>query len=257
MAGSENSMLATHALSLKAGSRVLVERLDWSAAAGEFWCLLGPNGVGKTTLLRALAGVPPRAEVLLQGRALSGWEPRELARMRGLMPQQAHDAFSTSVLETALLGRHPYLDAWAWESAADVALARANLARVGMDALAARDVLTLSGGERQRVALAQLLTQDPAVMLLDEPSSHQDLRQQIAVFDLLRDLAGAGKTLVAAVHDINLAARYATHALLLDGQGGATAGPVAEVLTPAHLTRIFGHPVRKIEDAGGSAFVPA
>ena len=257
MTAPDSSVIATRALMLKVGARVLVEQLDWSAGTGEFWCLLGPNGVGKTTLLRALAGVPPLDAVLLHGQALPTWEPRALARVRGLMPQQTHDAFSASVLETAMIGRHPHLDAWVWESGEDVTSTRASLARVGMAQLATRDVTTLSGGERQRVALAQLLTQDPAIMLLDEPSSHQDLRQQIAVFDLLRELGRGGKTLVAAVHDINLAARYGTHALLLDGAGGAIAGSVDTVLTTAHLTRIFGHPVRKIEDADGSAFVPA
>ena len=248
-------LLATRSLALARGSRTLVAQLDWRAQGGEFWCLLGPNGVGKTTLLHTLAGLLPAPGVELNGRALGAWDIRELARERGFMPQQIHDAFSASVQDTVLLGRHPHLGRWDWESDDDLAIARRALQATGMEAFAGRDVLTLSGGERQRVALAMLLAQEPRVLLLDEPGSHQDLQHQVAIFSLLRALADGGRALVAAVHDINIAARFATHALLLDGAGGAEAGPVGEMLIPDRLSRIFHHPVRRIDDQGQSWFV--
>ena len=248
-------VLEASGLTLTRGTRQLIKKLDWCARSGEFWCLLGPNGVGKTTLLHTLAGVLPATGVCLNGRDVGNWDAQELARERGFMPQHVHDAFNASVLDTVLLGRHPHLGRWDWESDEDMALARRALETTGMAAFADRDVLTLSGGERQRVALAMLLAQEPRLLLLDEPASHQDLQHQMAIFSCLRSLADAGRALVCAVHDINLAARFATHALLLDGAGGAEAGLAAEMLTPERLSRIFHHPVRRLDDAGRSWFV--
>ena len=248
-------LLQTRALALVRGARELVAALDWSVCEGEFWCVLGPNGVGKTTLLHSLAGLLPSTGIDLQGRPIGAWDPEQQARLRGFMPQQIHDAFSASVQDTVLLGRHPHLGRWDWEGARDLEIARQALETTGMQAMASRDVLTLSGGERQRVALAMLLAQEPRLLLLDEPSSHQDLQHQVKIFSLLRGLAEAGCALVAAVHDINLAARYATHALLLDGAGGADAGPVDTMLTPERLSRVFRHPVRRLDDQGRAWFI--
>ncbi len=233
--------------------------LDWRARAGEFWCVLGPNGAGKTTLLRALAGLaPPQAgTVSIEGKALPDWERRALARVRGFMAQHANDAFDANVLETTLIGRHPHLDPWAWESGADVAHARATLARVGLAGYESRQVKSLSGGERQRVSLATLLTQQTRLNLLDEPTSHQDVAQQAAVCALLRGLAADGCTVVAAMHDVNLAAHHASHAMLLDGAGVVMVGTVGEVLTAQHLSAVYRHPMRRIADGGTAWFFPA
>jgi iron complex transport system ATP-binding protein len=251
-------LIEARGLTLAVDTRSLVADFGWRAHAGEFWCVLGANGAGKTTLLRALAGLaaPTRGQVLIEDRPLPQWERRALARMRGFVAQNAHDAFDATVLETALLGRHPHLDPWAWESAADVAAARALLARVGLAGYEARSVKTLSGGERQRVSLATLLLQDPRICLFDEPTSHQDVAQQASVSALLRTLAGEGRVVVAAMHDINLAARHATHALLLDGAGVVDAGPVAQMLTAENLSRIYRHPMRVVSEQGADWFFP-
>ena len=237
------------------GSRTLVAGLDWRASAGEFWCLLGPNGVGKTTFLQALAGIPALSEVCLNGLPMTGRDIREVACERGFMPQDVHDAFGASVFDTVLLGRHPHLGRWDWEGEDDLAIVRRALEQTGMATFAQRDVLTLSGGERQRVALAMLLAQAPQVMLLDEPASHQDLQHQMAIFSLLRSLAQAGNILVVAVHDINLAARFATHVLMFDGAGGVLAGTATTLLTPENLSAVFHHPVRRLEDQGRAWFI--
>jgi iron complex transport system ATP-binding protein len=138
-----------------------------------------------------------------------------------------------------------------------VAQARATLARVGLAGYERRQVKSLSGGERQRVALATLLMQETPVCLLDEPTSHQDVAQQAAVSRLLRGLAQEGRSVVAAMHDLNLAAHYATHALLLDGRGDVLAGPVAEVMTAPHLSRVYRHPMHGVADGGRVWFFPA
>jgi len=254
----DSPLIEARGLMLAVGTRRLVADFSWRAGAGEFWCVLGANGAGKTTLLRALAGllVPMRGEVLIKGRPLEEWQRHALALERGFVAQHAHDAFDAGVLETALIGRHPHLDPWAWESKADVAAARAVLARVGLQGYEARSVKTLSGGERQRVSLATLLLQDPRICLLDEPTSHQDVAQQAAVSTLLRALAGEGRVVIAALHDINLAARHATHALLLDGAGTVSAGPIAQMLSAENLSRIYRHPMRVVSEQGTDWFFP-
>jgi iron complex transport system ATP-binding protein len=253
------TLIEARGLRLEAGARTLIERLDWQAEAGQFWCVLGPNGAGKTTLLRALAGLaePAGGEVRVEGRAMNAWDRHALARVRGFVAQDAHDAFDASVLETALVGRHPHLDPWAWEGEADIAAAKSTLARVGLTGYEARRVKSLSGGERQRVSLAMLLLQDPRICLLDEPTSHQDVAQQAAVSRLLRGLADSGRAVIATVHDLNLAAHHATHALLLDGAGRADAGAVDEMLSEEHLTRVYRHPMRRAERDGAAWFFPA
>lgn len=250
-------LLQAEGLTLRVGTRTLVEQLNLQVGAGEVWALLGPNGSGKTTLLHTLAGLnPPAAGTLrLAGRPLAAWPALEAARLRGLLPQTVHDAFSADVLDTVLMGRHPHLARWAWENDDDRAIALAALHDVDLDGFAARDVLTLSGGERQRVAIAALLTQAPPLLLLDEPLSHLDLRHQIGVLQLLRRQAqSSGQAVVLSLHDINLAWRFASHALLMSG-AGVHQGPVAQVLTDERLSAAYGHPVRRAALLGQTVFV--
>lgn len=266
-------LIATHALTLRAGTRTLVEWLDLTISPGECWCLAGPNGAGKTTLLSTLAGLraltsdPRRFDAVhgdgrieIAGRPLASWRAQALARTRALMPQQTRDAFGASALEVVLAGRHPYLapGRWgAWESDDDVAAAREALARVGLADFAARDVTTLSGGERQRVALAAVLTQATPLLLLDEPISHLDLHHQMDALALLSAHANQpGNSVLFSCHDLNLARRFASHALLLDGRGGWRAGPAREVLSAAHCSDAFGYPLRLIRDGDDEALVP-
>lgn len=257
------SMFATHALTLRVGSRTLVDNLTQRFGAGEIWCVAGANGAGKTTLIATLAGLrsPSAGHVEIDGMALRAWQPARLAQRRALMPQDVRDAFSASVLDIVLLNRYPHLAGWGWESEADRAAAHGALAQFGLEAFAARDVLSLSGGERQRVALAAAICQDAPLLLLDEPLAHLDLHHQIACLEALRRWVRADdaavRTVVLSCHDLNLARRYATHALLLDGRGGCWAGPVREVLTAERASEAFGHPLALIRDGPHEALVPA
>ncbi|WP_429283151.1 ABC transporter ATP-binding protein [Paraburkholderia sp. GAS41] len=252
--------LSVQQITLRAGERTLLERFTHTFYPGEVWCIAGPNGAGKTTLISALAGLqqPAAGQVEVDGVRVADWPAVPLARRRALMPQSAHDAFSTSVLDIVMLNRFPHLAGWGWEGEADRAAAERALDLLGLTDLATRDVLSLSGGERQRVALAAVLCQDASLLLLDEPLSHLDLHHQIDCLEALGTWAGSPKrTVLFSSHDLNLARRFATHALLLDGKGGAFAGPVRDVLTPALASRAFGYPLILLQDGNHEALIPA
>ncbi|RFU46093.1 ABC transporter ATP-binding protein [Paraburkholderia sp. DHOC27] len=252
--------LSAQRITLRAGTRTLLASFTHTFYPGEVWCIAGPNGAGKTTLISALAGLlqPAEGHVELDGTRLAGWSPVALARRRALMPQSAHDAFSTSVLEMVMLNRFPHLTGWGWERPEDRAAAHAALDLLDLRGFASRDVLSLSGGERQRVALAAAFCQDAPLLLLDEPLTHLDLRHQIDCLEALSAWAREPRrTVVFSCHDLNLARRFATHALLLDGAGMAYAGPAREVLTPALASRAFGYPLMLLQDGDHEALVPA
>jgi iron complex transport system ATP-binding protein len=252
------SLLEVDKLWIHAGTRRLAGPLSFHVELGQFWCLVGPNGSGKTLLLQALSmasGAAARA-ARLGGRPLGEWPLAELACWRGLVPQQLHDTFAAPVLDVVLQGRHPHLSRWAWEGSTDRAMALASLERVGLAGFENRDVLTLSGGERQRVAIATLLLQDPPLALLDEPLAHLDLAQQIRVLDLLvEDLSTGGRAVIMSMHDLSLAQRVATHAIVLGG-AKALAGPVDKVFDSETLTGVFGHPLSRHNALGHTWWLP-
>jgi len=251
-------LLQTQALKISAGSRTLIESLDLKVHGGELWCVMGPNGSGKTTLLHTLAGLRPLqgGSVALKGRALADWPSGELARLRGLLPQTQHDAFSAAAIDVVLLGRHPHLGRWAWESASDRRAAAAALKAMDLEALADHDVTTMSGGERQRVGIAALLAQDPPLLLLDEPVAHLDLHHQVTMLDRLRRLAHErGRAIVMSIHDLNLAARFATHALVLGPGAMLRQGPAESTMNEVVLSAAFGHPVASERFGNRTVFV--
>lgn len=249
--------LACSHLTVEIAGRTLVRDLELAFASGAVTSVLGCNGAGKTMTLHTLAGLraPANGAVTLDGERLVNWPRRSLSRKLGLLTQTTEDPFPSTVLDSVLIGRHPYIGFWRWESDADREIARAALAAVALQDLAQRDIATLSGGERRRAALATLLAQNPDVFLLDEPINHLDPHHQLDVLKLLRDNARAGRAVIMSLHDAGLAARFSDHALLLFGNGEWLSGPTAEVLTPATMTRLYGVPVREIAWAGGRTFV--
>ncbi len=256
---SRPAKLECRGLTLRVPGRELVRGLHASFAEGRMVALLGRNGAGKSTLLHALAGLraPESGEIFLHGRALAEWPRRELARELALLPQSAEDAFPGTVLETALVGRHPHLTFWQWEGDTDRAIAQQALGEMDLAGLEERDVATLSGGERRRLAIAAALAQDPAVFLLDEPIQQLDPRHVLAVLTRLRALANAGRSVVMSLHDAGMAVRYADDALLLSGDGDWTFGPCAQVLDEASIGRLYGIAVRELRWEAGRTFVPA
>jgi iron complex transport system ATP-binding protein len=236
-----------------------VRGLELEAQGGELIAVLGRNGVGKTLTLHTLAGLraPSGGCVQLNGRDIAEWGGRERARRLALLPQQTEDPFPSTVLETALIGRHPHLPFWQWEDDADFQSARAALAAVGLEALAERAVDSLSGGERRRLDVATLLAQDAAVCLLDEPTNHLDPRHRNDMLALFRARADAGGLVIAALHDATLAARAADKALLLFGDGRWRFGEAATILSEANLSELYEVPVGELAWRGQRVFVSA
>jgi iron complex transport system ATP-binding protein len=253
------ALLETSGLDIHIGTARVCRQLELRINAGERWAILGRNGAGKTTLLHTLAGLrrSDSGTLHLDGEALETLPRRRIARRIGVLMQDHLDAFPASVMETVLIGRHPYLRALQWEGPDDYALARAALRAVGLDQLEDRNVATLSGGERRRLGIATLLTQDPAVLMLDEPTNHLDVHQQIRILDLLRTRSQAEqKTLLLVMHDLNLALRFCERFLLLFGNGETAQGSADEVLTRSTLERLYRHPMHALQGPQGPVWLP-
>ncbi len=232
--------------------------LNMSIESGQVWGVLGPNGAGKTTLLHTLAGLLPArsGQVTLHDTPLAQLKRRDIAQQLGLVFQERQDSFPATVLETALIGRHPWLSAWESEQAADLQRAQQALAALDVEHLSERLLSTLSGGERQRVAIATLMTQNPDIWLLDEPTNHLDLHHQVKVMRLLREQAALSKTVFMCLHDLNLAARWCSHVLLLYSNGDACWAPAPTMLKPSALEQLYKQKLMTVEVDGAPVFVP-
>lgn len=245
-------------LSVRIGDAVLVEDVAFTAPAGAITALIGPNGAGKSTLLRALVGAVPLAGqsvVTLADEEISGMSHRERARRVALVEQDATSDVARPVRDVVLLGRIPHRSRWGGDSLGDLELASAALERVGVAALAERDFATLSGGERQRVHLARALVQQPRLLLLDEPTNHLDVAAQLQVLRLTRALARSRMTVLAALHDLNHALRYADHVVVLAGGRVVAMGDPREVLTGELVSEVYRVRATRVQVAGHDLLV--
>jgi iron complex transport system ATP-binding protein len=220
--------------------------LSLTIEPGAFAGVVGPNGSGKSTLVKVLGGYlrPQRGRVMLGDREIHRLSPRERARRIAVVPQHAPAVFDYTALEVVLMGRSPYLPALGVEGAHDLAVAREAMRRTGTETFAGRSLGALSGGERQRVLLARALAQETPILLLDEPTTHLDVNFQIETLRLLRTLhAERGVTVLAVLHDLNLASLYCDRLLMLSAGRLAAEGPPNEVLTAGRLNEVYGAPV--------------
>ncbi len=229
------------------GGRFRLTGVTFELAAGEVLGVIGPNGSGKTTLVRLLSKVrePERGEVRLAGTPLARLSRRAVARQVAVVPQELAPAFPLTVEELCLMGRRPHAEGRFFDAPEDVARAREAMDLAGILELADQPLDTLSGGERQRAVLARAFAQEPRLLLLDEPTSHLDLRHQREIVGLLRRLnRDRGTAIVLVSHDLNLAGELADRLMLLTAGRVAKLGTPAEVLDEATVEAAYGCPVR-------------
>jgi len=251
--------IVTRSLTVSLGRRVVVDDVDLEVPVGQWVGLIGPNGAGKTTLLRAIAGlVRHDGEVALHGTDASRLGRRDRARSLAVVPQDPSTPSWLTVSEYVLLGRTPHLGHLARESGADRDAATRALRRLDLLGFGERTLGTLSGGERQRVVVARALAQEASIVLLDEPTAALDIGHQQQALELLALLRDETElTLVAAMHDLTLAAQYADRMVLLDAGRVVADGSPEEVLTESALNRHFDARVRVVRVDDRLAVVPA
>jgi len=252
-----SAIFSCQGLSIDVAGRSLVAALALQLSRGELVAILGQNGTGKSLTLHTLAGLrPARAgTITFQGADITSSKRHDLARHLALLPQHIDDIFPATVLDTALIGRHPHIGRLSWESSTDIDVARAALASVDLEGLADRDVLTLSGGERRRLAIAQILTQAPDLYLLDEPTNHLDPQHQLDALRLFREKADRGAAVIASMHDVNLAVRFADRCLLLYGDGRWDLGTTSAILDPDRLGKLYATPMEAVTWRDRALFV--
>ena len=240
-------MLDVRNISAGYGGAAVLRGVDLRVAEGEMLSIIGPNGCGKTTLLRAVSGVLPIAggDVLLDGRPIGDIPRKRFAQVVACVTQEIAADFSFDVREIVTMGRTPYISRFGWESRHDLEVVERVMAQADVAHLADRPITDLSGGERQRAFIAMALAQEPRLLLLDEPTSHLDINHQVGILNIVRALnREQGVTVLMVSHDLNLAAEYSDRLLMLREGLAAHEGAPDEVLTEAHIGEVYGATVR-------------
>lgn len=239
---SQPGQLSLTRLQFRRDGRLIIDGVTAVIEPGTVTALIGPNGAGKTTLLHVIAKTltAEAGSIAYAGADLIRMPRRRRAMIVALGEQDASTDLALTVFDVVMLGRTPYRRGFSDSDAAHLVVVDAAIARVGMSGFASRLYGTLSGGERQRVNFARALAQQPRLLLLDEPTNHLDIRAQLETLALVGELAGAGITVVAALHDLNHAAAYADQVVVLADGAVVTAGPAGDVLTPELIRRVYG-----------------
>lgn len=239
MRGSPTSEIRASGVTVDLGGAPILRGVDLHVEPGEFVGLIGPNGSGKSTFLKTLyrALRPSGGAVLLRGEPLGDMTPKQSARRLAALPQTSSMEFDFTVRDVVMMGRAPHKRMFEADSADDYAIAERALDEVGLAGFATRKFRTLSGGEKQRVLIARAIAQEPSMLVLDEPTNHLDVKYQIQLMELV---SGLDMTVLAAMHDLNIAARYCDRIYVLSGGAVVASGTPEEVLTPQLIGEVFG-----------------
>ncbi|PRY02314.1 ABC transporter ATP-binding protein [Allonocardiopsis opalescens] len=252
--------LSARGVTLGYGGEPVVRELSLDLPRGGFTVIVGPNGSGKSTLLKAMARVlrPVSGEIVLDGRAIRGYRAKSVARRLALLPQDPVTPERITVGELVRRGRYPHHSPLRQWSAGDDAAVERALDRTDLAGSAGRRLSELSGGQRQRAWFAMVLAQETDIVLLDEPTSFLDIAHQYELLELCARLHRDGRTVAAVLHDLNQAARYATHLVLMDGGRIVAQGPPAAVLSAERVTEVFGLACEVVPDpyAGTPMVIP-
>jgi len=244
--------ISAQSVVVRLGGNLVVDGATLDLKAGELAVLIGPNGAGKTTLVRALAGlIPAEGRIAIEGRSLASFAPRERARRIAYLPQGHAFHWPMAVAAVVALGRHPHGDVFSGVTDADRAAVERALVATDTVPFAARSVTELSGGERARVALARALASEAPILITDEPTTSLDPRHQLAVMALLANIAHGGAAVLAIVHDLALAARFADRILVMDRGRLVADGAPREVITRERIAAVFAVEAEIIESAKG------
>ena len=249
-------MVELEGVGYRIGQKWLVRDINLKIEAGQFWIFVGPNGAGKSTLLRLISGElsPTTGRIRFFGEPIDKYSPGELARKRAYLQQKRDVSFPFRASEIVLLGRHPHLNG-AKESPTDLAITQEAMKQVQAEMFAERLYPTLSGGEASRVDLARILAQAPRLFLLDEPTNHLDPRHQVQTLRLCSSIAQSSRTVIAAIHDLNLASMYAEQVLMLREGNPVAVGSPAFIFTPQQLEAVYDVPFEVIQLSGGRLVV--
>ena len=236
-------MLTAEQVTVRYGGMVAVDKLSFALEEGQWLMLVGPNGAGKSTLLNAIArGVPYDGTIRLEGQDIRGFRPAQWARAAGMLTQQHHVGYAYTVEEIVRLGRYAHARGFLShrDDEGEERIGQA-LKLTGMEELRYANIMTLSGGELQRAFLAQAFAQEPRLLMLDEPANHLDIKYQQHTFSLIDAWRRQpGRAVISVVHDLSLAKRYGTHAILLHRGQCVAQGEIRDVLTPDHLRDVYG-----------------
>ncbi|MGI6404446.1 MAG: ABC transporter ATP-binding protein [Oscillospiraceae bacterium] len=240
-------MLQVEQLTVRYGPLTIVDKLSFALEEGSWLMVVGPNGAGKSTLVGAISqSIHYTGKISFQGRDLAAFKPREIAKSLGVLMQSHHVGYGFTVEEIVRLGRYAYGEGLMTGGKEDEKKVAEALSLTGLEDLRRQKVTTLSGGELQRTFLAQVLAQDPRLLILDEPTNHLDLPYQKQVFELIgRWVRQPGRGVLSVVHDLSLAGAYGTHALLMEKGRKVAAGTVEQVLTAQHLRQAYGMDVHR------------
>ena len=248
-------------LTLEISDKTICQNLNIEFMKGEFWGVLGVNGVGKSTLLHHL--IQPSSShsdnIKIDNINLIDYKSnlKSLAKITGLLLQEYEYNFPCTVLEAALIGRHPHMSNWQWETKKDIDIAESALSITDLLSLKDRNISTLSGGEKRRLNIATLLTQNPHYYLLDEPTNHLDLKSQINILNILKNkFSQENKTGIMVIHDANLAYQYCDNILLLYGNGDWEAGKTKDLITTTNLSRVYDCQFQVMHNDATSVFIP-